>query len=93
MMLELADGTRVLLNAGPGAPAVSPLCYADRDGFATADTSCKGDMFAEGSAAMIDLFQGNARPRPSTTEMVEACRMVECIVRGGTDGKRVLLDK
>ena len=88
MMLELADGTRVLLTLGPTAPAGAPLCYVNQDCFAAADTSYKGEMFAEGSAAMIDLFQGNPRPGPSTTEMIEACRMVECIVRGGTDGER-----
>ena len=91
IMLELANGTRVLLNVGPGAPAGASLCYANRDRFAMAGDADKGDMFADASAAMMDLFQGNARTRPGTIEMLEACRMVECIVRGGTDGKRVLL--
>ncbi|NOZ19467.1 MAG: Gfo/Idh/MocA family oxidoreductase [Planctomycetes bacterium] len=83
------DGTRVVMQLGPDAPAGWNICYFAKDGCALAAPGENADMF-EASARAIEKMLVEGEPPVSTEEISEASKLVNFIVGAEVGEERMI---
>lgn len=93
-LVELDDGSRVFLHVGPNLPFRGRLYYCAPDCEVIVNRNDDAACFENAACALMALFTGQDTPAgPGVEEMSEASRLLACIVRGGSDGRPVSIEK
>ena len=90
-LLQMENGTRLFLYLGGDTPSGGRIDYRTKDAAVLAQEGNMGVIFESAARALIDFFSGGT-PACGHPEMVEAIRLLECVLRGGSDGKEILIE-
>ena len=89
-LLKTEDGTQVFMHLTANAPYGGRIDYVTKEGAVVAQDADMAGAFENSARAVVDFFSGGS-PAYGTEAMVEAVRLYECIMRGGSDGKEISL--
>lgn len=88
-LLELESGTRIFLHTGPDVTFFMHLCYSNKDKTMLVKGETTYAVFQAAALAIVAAFERRPYDAPGPTEMREATRLLDCIVRGGSAGKEI----
>ena len=91
-LLEFENDTRIFLYVGTDIPFRGRLYYCAGDQEIIANQADDWACFENAATALIDLFAGRSMVSgPGLGEMNQATRLIEVMLRGGSDGKAIPL--
>lgn len=88
-LIELTDRTRVFLYVGEDIPFRGRLYYCNPDSDVIVNDNDDSACFISSARAIEALMFGLDVPDPGPERMLEAARLIDVMVKGGTDGPPV----
>ena len=86
--LRRGGTAQVFLHVGPNIPFRGRLYYCAGENEVIVNRNDDAACFQSAAEAIIAMFMdAETVPGPGPAEMVQASRLLECLVRGGSDGE------